>query len=87
MPATFTSEGDGELVVTPADTVSANAQLLVVVSYRDTPSSYLVDGRSSWHQLPSGAAVLGEPHAARLWFPGNDHPRDKATYDVSVAVP
>jgi aminopeptidase N len=85
--AAFVSNQNGELVVTPTDLVQSGTQLLVVVKYRDTPSKYLVDGRSSWKQLPNGAAVIGEPHAARWWFPGNDHPRDKATYDVSIAVP
>ena len=31
--------------------------------------------------------AVNEPHIARYWFPSSDHPRDKATYDVSIAVP
>ena len=30
---------------------------------------------------------LGQPEIAWWWFPSNDHPSDKATFDVSVAVP
>lgn len=86
-PARFSSQGDGELVVTPQGAVAKGAQLLVVVSYQDVPSKYQYLGASSWRRIPTGAAAIGEPHATRWWFPGSDHPRDKATFDVSVAVP
>jgi aminopeptidase N len=31
--------------------------------------------------------AIGEPEIAAWWFPANDHPRDKATYDIAVRVP
>ena len=34
-----------------------------------------------------GAAAVGEPESAAWWFPSNDHPSDKASFDVSVTVP
>jgi aminopeptidase N len=34
-----------------------------------------------------GAFVVGEPQGAPGWFPANDNPRDKATFDVVVTVP
>ena len=34
-----------------------------------------------------GAIALGEPESASTWFPVNDHPSDKATYDIEVTVP
>jgi aminopeptidase N len=30
--------------------------------------------------------AINEPHIAPWWFPSNDHPRDKATFDISVRV-
>ncbi|MBB4911862.1 hypothetical protein [Actinophytocola algeriensis] len=71
----------------PKSLVPDDSRLLVVVTYRDVPSSRELDGRVGWSRIPGGAAALGEPHIARWWFPGDDHPRDKATYDVSIAVP
>jgi aminopeptidase N len=86
-PAEFVSEENGELVVRPAHSVAAGAQLLVVVTYRDMPSKYDAFEYKNWLRIPGGVAAIGEPHVAPWWFPGNDHPRDKATYDVSIAVP
>ena len=34
-----------------------------------------------------GAFVVGEPQGSPAWYPVNDNPRDKATYDFSVSVP
>jgi aminopeptidase N len=31
--------------------------------------------------------ALGEPVGAMAWFPGNNHPSDKASYDLTVTVP
>ncbi|MFJ6697108.1 M1 family metallopeptidase [Streptomyces sp. NPDC091272] len=31
--------------------------------------------------------ALGEPTGSMAWFPGNNHPSDKATYDIKVTVP
>jgi aminopeptidase N len=32
-------------------------------------------------------ATLNQPDAARTWFPCNDHPSDRATYDFRLTVP
>jgi aminopeptidase N len=33
------------------------------------------------------ALVVGEPQGSPAWYPANDNPRDKATYDFSVSIP
>jgi aminopeptidase N len=30
---------------------------------------------------------VGEPQGSPSWFPANDNPRDKATYDIAITVP
>ena len=30
---------------------------------------------------------MNEPHMAAWWFPANDHPRDKASFDIRITVP
>jgi aminopeptidase N len=77
----------GELVVRPKATVAKGSTMTVVVTYDGTPSSRLVGGFTPWVTTTTGAVALGEPEAAAWWFPSNDHPRDKATYDISMTLP
>ena len=34
-----------------------------------------------------GAFVVGEPQGSPAWYPSNDNPRDKATFDIAITVP
>jgi aminopeptidase N len=86
-PATFARQGDHELVVTPARTVDQGQAMTVVVQYSGVPSSKVAEGFTSWTRTPDGALALNEPEIAWWWYPSNDHPSDKATFDVSVSVP
>ncbi|RLV10285.1 peptidase [Streptomyces griseocarneus] len=85
--ATFAKSGVHELEITPSATLPKGKDVTVVVRYSGTPSQAKVDGFSSWNRTPDGAVVAQEPDSAIWWFPSNDHPTDKATYDISVAVP
>ena len=40
-----------------------------------------------WVPTDDGAFVVGEPQGSPAWYPVNDNPRDKATFDFSVSVP
>ncbi|GAA2719286.1 MULTISPECIES: M1 family metallopeptidase [Streptomyces] len=86
-PSAFTKTGDHELEITPPAPLPEGKQITVVVRYSDIPSQVKVGGYSAWQRTPDGAVVANEPESAAWWFPSNDHPRDKATYDISVAVP
>ncbi len=44
-------------------------------------------GFTAWTRTADGALAIGEPEIAWWWYPSNDHPADKATFDVSVSVP
>ncbi|WP_030739456.1 M1 family metallopeptidase [Streptomyces sp. NRRL S-31] len=85
--AAFTTSGQHELVVTPKTPLAKGASVTVVVRYSGVPSTKSAYGFSTWHRTPDGAVAADEPESAWWWFPSNDHPSDKATYDVSVAVP
>ncbi|MFQ6145890.1 M1 family metallopeptidase [Streptomyces seoulensis] len=85
--AAFTSSGQHELVVTPKTPLAKGTAVTVVVRYSGVPSTKSAYGFTAWHRTPDGAVAADEPEAAWWWFPSNDHPSDKATYDVSVAVP
>ncbi|MFR9787817.1 M1 family metallopeptidase [Streptomyces sp. MB22_4] len=85
--ASFARAEQHELVVTPKKPLPEGAPLTVVVRYRGVPSTKSAYGFTTWHRTPDGAVAADEPESAWWWFPSNDHPSDKATYDVSVAVP
>jgi aminopeptidase N len=86
-PATFAREGDHELVVTPARAVAGGGAMTVVVQYSGVPSTKVAEGFTAWVHTADGAMAVGEPEIAWWWYPSNDHPADKATFDVSVSVP
>ncbi|WP_158886488.1 M1 family metallopeptidase [Amycolatopsis anabasis] len=88
-PAKFANdpEDPSELVVTPARPLAARQPITVVVNYADTPSKVVIDGVTAWKKTPDGALAVDEPQSAEWWYPSNDHPTDKATFDVSVEVP
>jgi len=87
-PATFTRDGQ-ELVITPAAGLPAGAAFTVVVGYRGVPSIVTDPDESieGWVPTDDGAFVVGEPQGSPAWYPANDNPRDKATYDFTVTVP
>ncbi|TXK38332.1 M1 family metallopeptidase [Nonomuraea sp. C10] len=87
--AAFSREGD-ELSVTPARPLARGAAFAVKVTYSGVPRP--VRGSSnlgSYGFIPTGdgAFVACEPNGARTWFPANDHPADKATFDFEITVP
>ncbi|MFF9350835.1 M1 family metallopeptidase [Streptomyces sp. NPDC014734] len=60
-----------------------------VIRYSGSPET-LTDPDTSeegWLWTADGAVGLGEPTGSMAWFPGNNHPSDKATYDITVTVP
>jgi aminopeptidase N len=79
-------QGEHELVVTPRRTVRAGEPMRVVVTYSGVPSTITSEGVKPWIRTGDGVAAVGEPEGAAWWYPANDHPRDKATYDVRVTV-
>jgi aminopeptidase N len=77
----------GELTVTPKNPLNKGQEITIVVRYTDTPEPYRLYGGAGWQRTPTGALGVNEPQSAPWWYPSNNHPRDKATFDVSIAVP
>ncbi|WP_328664877.1 M1 family metallopeptidase [Streptomyces sp. NBC_00328] len=80
---------DDELSVTPATTVRNGELFKTVVTYDGTPRTLVGDdgGMEGWIETDDGSTALGQPTGSTTWFPGNHHPSDKATYDITVTVP
>ncbi|MFJ3670999.1 M1 family metallopeptidase [Streptomyces sp. NPDC090106] len=86
--ADFTRKGQ-ELVVTPRRSLRKGQWFKVTVTYRGTPRPVTdPDGSpDGWIPTDDGAFVAGEPQGAMTWFPANNHPKDKASYDFTITVP
>ncbi|WP_344311340.1 M1 family metallopeptidase, partial [Fodinicola feengrottensis] len=84
-----TSVNGFELVVTPSRPLREGVPFVVTVDYSGVPSSINIPGFSSspWVTTADGAVGLGEPENSAWWFPANDHPLDKAYYQVSITAP
>ncbi len=44
-------------------------------------------GTYGWIRTPDGVFIACQPSGAHTWFPSNDHPSDKATFDFEITVP
>ena len=87
--ASHTRAGEHELVITPAAGLRAGRSFTVTIDYAGEPSVVTDPDLSieGWVPTDDGAFVVGEPQGSPAWYPVNDNPRDKATYDFSVTVP
>lgn len=86
--ASFRHQGQ-ELSITPKSRLRRGSAFVVVVEYSGEPE-VVVDPDEAiegWVPTPDGAMVVNEPQGAPGWFPVNDTPLDKATYDFAVTVP
>lgn len=84
--AQFWRERGLRLVVQPAAPVPPGTQMQVEVTYRGNPSA-TARTDDPWLTKHGEQLGIGEPRIAPWWFPVNDHPRDKATYEVVGLVP
>ncbi|MGW7817337.1 M1 family metallopeptidase [Streptomyces puniciscabiei] len=87
-PARFNRAGQ-ELTVRPHDDLGKGETFRTTVRYSGTPQTLTdPDGsKEGWLPTADGALGLGEPVGSMAWFPGNHHPSDKASYDITVTVP
>lgn len=86
--AAFTHEGQ-ELSIAPARRLRAGRRFNVVVEYAGQPEPVVDPDESieGWIPTEDGAFVVNEPQGSPGWYPVNDTPRDKATYEFAITVP
>ncbi|HEY7484406.1 MAG TPA: M1 family metallopeptidase [Streptosporangiaceae bacterium] len=82
-------ERGSELAVTPGKPIANGAKFVVTVAYNGTPKEINdpILGRYGWIRTSDGVFIACQPSGAHTWFPGNDHPSDKATFDFDITVP
>ena len=86
-----TRQKDNEFEIIPQTPIKEGEGFQVDVLYEGAPHEVKEEYS---HNLPFGMrfvdgalSTVSEPRAARGWFPSNDHPSDKATFDIEVTVP
>jgi aminopeptidase N len=84
-----TSHRGRELTIVPRSPLRGGQRVVVEVDYRGEPRP--VEDPAGpvplgWHRDHWGTYVLSEPSGAANWFPGNDHPSDKATFRIDITV-
>jgi aminopeptidase N len=81
-----------ELRISPRNGLDRGAGFDVTVRYDGSPGTIVGSPIAfgfpyGWLYTKDGAFVADEPNGARTWFPGNDHPSDKASYTFRITVP
>ena len=87
-PAAFERSGR-ELVVDPGPVLARGRTVRVEVGYGGAPQPVDLGSDifgAGWQTDGRDAYVVSEPAGAASWFPGNDHPTDKATFRFELTV-
>ncbi|GAA5017121.1 M1 family metallopeptidase [Kitasatospora paranensis] len=78
----------GKLRIRPERAPAAGTAFTVEVHWSGNPRPVRSPwGGLGWEELTDGALVASQPVGAPSWYPCNDRPADKASYQVSVTVP
>ncbi|MCH9702595.1 MAG: M1 family metallopeptidase [Actinomycetia bacterium] len=85
-PSQFRSAA-GKLHITVADRLPAGTTMTVFVRYGGSPQPI----RSHWgevgfEELTEGVLVAGQPNGAASWFPCDDHPSAKASFQIQIST-
>jgi Peptidase family M1 domain/Peptidase M1 N-terminal domain/Immune inhibitor A peptidase M6 len=87
-PVGWSRDAD-ELTVTPPRGIASQRAFRTVIAYDGVPET--IDdgslGLSGFIHTDDGALIAGQPKVAATWYPVNDHPLDKASYEFRVKVP
>ena len=88
--AAFTRSGQ-ELTVYPTHPLTAGSQFEAEIRYSGSPEPLTDSGvpfsKLGWLRQDGVIYTLNEPSGAMTWFPSNNHPSDKATYEIRIIVP
>ena len=79
-----------ELTVYPTNPLMADSQFQVEIRYSGSPEPIIDSGvpfsKLGWLHQDGVIYTLNEPSGAMTWFPSNNHPSDKATYEIRIIV-
>ncbi len=77
----------GKLHITLGAALPAGAAISIVIRYGGTPRPLrTVWGEVGFEELTNGALVSGQPNGAPSWFPCDDHPAAKASFQIRIST-
>ena len=80
-----------ELVIVPANPLAVGSAFVTEVSYSGTPEPISDPGMQffglGWHNIEGVVFTASQPSGSMSWFPSNNHPTDKATFEIRITVP
>ncbi|MQA72983.1 MAG: hypothetical protein GEU88_01285 [Solirubrobacterales bacterium] len=90
-----------KLVVTPPRGIREHTEFTLAVDYAGRPQVFTDPDTSIEGWIPAcytpppppgvevcdSAFVVGEPMGSQAWFPSNNYPSDKATFETAITVP
>lgn len=79
---------DGKLVITLVEPVEPGSELSVRIRYSGNPRPLAKRGldAAGWEELEDGVIVASQPHGAPSWFPCNDRPSSRSTYQLTLTT-
>jgi aminopeptidase N len=78
----------GKLRVRPVKPLLPGAAFTVEVHWTGNPKPVRSPwGGVGWEEMEDGALVASQPVGAPSWYPCNDRPADKASYQISLTTP
>jgi aminopeptidase N len=87
--ANFEQRDTQELEIKPQKRIRKGERFKVWVHYSGSPEPVVDPDQSieGWIPTDDGAFVVNEPQGSPGWYPVNDSPRDKATFEFTIRVP
>lgn len=80
-------QSGGKVRISFADTIEQGTDFILTIRYGGNPRPIRTAwGEIGWEETESGALVASQPNGAPSWFPCDDTPSEKATYDIRITA-
>lgn len=80
-------QSTGKLRMSFAETVEEATEFELHIRYGGSPRPIRTPwGELGWEETESGSLVASQPNGAPSWFPCDDTPSEKATYDIRITA-
>lgn len=81
------SHRNAKLTITPPSPIPPGGAITAVIRYSGNPRPIRGHwGEVGWEELTEGALCANQPNGAGSWFPCDDHPISKASYNFTITT-